>query len=59
MRWALCSFWSVELMLLICNSYRRCSSIMLIKDCAALTLLDSNIPEVTETLSSVLTFRPS
>src|SRR5579863_2468558 len=40
-------------MLLICNSYKRCSSIMLTRDCAALTLLDSNAPDVTVTVSSV------
>src|ERR1700674_5255526 len=31
---------------------------MLISDCAALTLLDSSIPEVTETVSSVLALPP-
>src|SRR5450631_3537285 len=58
MRCALCSFWSVELMLLICNSYRRCSSIMLTSDCAALTLLDSSSPDTMVTVSSVLALPP-
>jgi hypothetical protein len=31
---------------------------MLIRDCAALTLLDSSIPEVTETVSSVFALPP-
>src|SRR5258708_32151334 len=45
-------------MLLIWNSYKRCSSIMLISDWAALTLLDSSVPDVTVTLSSVLALPP-
>src|ERR1700731_4219283 len=45
-------------MLLIVNSYRRCSSIILTRDCAALTLLDSNSPEAMVTVSSVLALPP-
>src|SRR5260370_15852742 len=45
-------------MLLICSSYRRCSSIMLTNDWAALTLLDSSSPDTMVTVSSVLALPP-
>src|ERR1700688_2117574 len=45
-------------MLLICNSYRRCTLIMLTNDLAALTLLDPNSREAMVSVSSVLALPP-